>query len=92
MYNVKVESDPTCIMSEPFYGITAEPYLLSVYREDHTPLIEVEAVNLADKYQELSSKSVYPVFSYPKKNVELDEALRIAEEFRLLRRKRKCQI
>ena len=73
MYSIKVESDPTCIMSEPFYGIISEPYLLSVYKEDHTSLIEVEIANLANKYQKFASKSILPKFSYIKKNVELEE-------------------
>lgn len=92
MYNVKVESDPTCIMSEPFYGIISEPYLLSVCREDHTPLIEVEIANLANKYQKFASKSILPKFSYIKKNVELEEAMQVVEEFRCLKRKSRCQI
>ena len=92
MYNIKVESDPTCIMAESFYGIILEPYLLSVYREDHTLLTEVKTVNLANKYQEFVSKRITPEFSYIKKNVEIEEAMKIVEEFCSLKRKKRCQI
>lgn len=92
MYSIKVESDPTCIMAEPFYGIISEPYLLSVYREDHTLLTEVKTVNLSDKYQEFVSKCIYPEFVYVKKNIEFEEAMKIVEEFRSLKRKKQCKI
>ena len=92
MYTIKVESDPTCIMSEPFYGVTTEPYLLCVYREDNTPLIEIETANLADKYEKFASRRILPKFTYIKENVEIEEAMQVVEEFRSLKRKRRCKI